>query len=113
MWPVAATTLLAAWATIAAGAPVAAMPPLDNPPSSDGMPGAAFLGQLIGWGKYVGLAVCALAFIYGAATWRGMGSQSAGRAADGKGWVISGAIGGALIGMVGFVIPMLYNAARA
>ena len=73
VWPVAATTLLAVWAALAAGAPAAAMPPLDNPPSATGMPGAEFLGQLIGWGKWVGLLACVLAFIYGAATWKGLG----------------------------------------
>ena len=107
----AMTTLATAWVVLAGGDPVAAMPPLDNPPSADGMPGAAFLGQLISWGKWVGLLACALAFIYGAATWRGWGSQSSARAADGKGWVVSGAIGAALIGLVGFVIPMVYTAA--
>ena len=35
-----------------------------------------------------------------------------GRAADGKGYVVAGGIvGAALIGLVGFVIPMLYAAA--
>ena len=111
MWPVAATTLLAVWAALAAGAPVAAMPPLDNPPSADGMPGAEFMGQLIGWGKWIALIACLLAFVYGAATWKGWGSQSAGRAADGKAWVIGGAVGAALIGLAPVVIPMVYRAA--
>jgi hypothetical protein len=108
---VTATTLLVVWAAVAAGSPAAAMPPLDNPPSSTGMPGGEFLGTLIGWGKWVALLACFCAFIYGAATWKGFGSQSAGRAADGKGWVIAGAIGAALIGLGPVVIPMMYRAA--
>jgi hypothetical protein len=110
----AATTLLTAMAALWAGSPAtASLPPLDGGPSSDGMPGGPFIGQLIGWGKWLGLAACGLAFIYGAATWRGWGSQSSARAADGKGWVISGAIGAALIGLVGFIIPMVYGAASS
>jgi hypothetical protein len=105
------TTLLTAMTLLGAAAPVAAQPPLDTPPSADGMPGAEFIGELIGWAKWLGLALCGLAFIYGAATWRGFGSTSSGRAVEGKGYVISGAVGAAVIGLVGFVIPMLYRAA--
>jgi len=102
---------LLAFVVLGPATAVSASPPLDTAPSSDGMPGAEFVGQLIGWGKWAGLALCGLVFIYGAATWRGFGSSSAGRAVEGKGYVISGALGAAVIGLVGFVIPMLYDAA--
>ena len=106
----AAALWVAVW-SLAVAAPAAAMPPLDGAPSSDGMPGAAFLGQLLQWGKWVGLLICGAVFIYGAAAWKGWGAASAGRSADGKGYVVAGGIGAALIGLVGFVIPMMYSAA--
>jgi hypothetical protein len=106
-------SLLTAMATVVwLSAPASAQaPPLDAPPTSTGMPGAAFLGQLVGWGKWLGLLACGLVFLYGAATWKGFGSASSARASDGKGYAVGGIVGAAMVGLVGFVIPMMYSAA--
>lgn len=85
--------------------------PLDQGPSSAGLPGADFVRSLVGWGKWLGLAACGLVMIYGAATWAGFGSASAGRAVQGKTYVLGGVIGAAVIGLVSVVVPMMYQAA--
>lgn len=85
--------------------------PLDQGPSSVGLPGADFVRSLVGWGKWLGLAACGLVMIYGAATWAGFGSASAGRAVQGKTYVMGGVIGAAVIGLVAVVVPMMYQAA--
>jgi hypothetical protein len=86
--------------------------PLDEGPSSSGMPGAEFVRELVGWGKWLGLGACGLAMIYGAATWAGFGAASAGRAVQGKTYVLGGLIGAAVIGLVAVVVPLLYQAAN-
>ena len=85
--------------------------PLDQGPSSAGLPGADFVRSLVGWGKWLGLGACGLVMIYGAATWAGFGSASAGRAVQGKTYVMGGVIGAAVIGLVAVVVPMMYQAA--
>ena len=110
-WMVPTTLLTAMVTSLWVSAPVSAQqPPLDTAPTSAGMPGAEFLGQLIGWAKWLGLLACGLVFIYGAATWKGFGSASSARASDGKGYAIGGLVGAAMVGLVGFAIPMLYTA---
>ena len=98
--------------TFAMSSPVfAQQSPLDQGPSSAGLPGADFVRSLVGWGKWLGLGACGLVMIYGAATWAGFGSASAGRAVQGKTYVLSGVIGAAVIGLVAVVVPMMYTAA--
>ena len=98
-------------ATLFGETAMAQQTPLDQGPSSAGLPGADFVRALVGWGKWLGLAACGLVMIYGAATWAGFGSASAGRAVQGKTYVMGGVIGAAVIGLVAVVVPMMYQAA--
>jgi len=84
----------------------------DAPPSNAGLPGGALIAQVIGWGKWVGLAVCVLAIVYGAATWRGMGGNS-GRGVEGKAYVGAGMLGAMVIGLSVVAVNTLYGAGNA
>jgi hypothetical protein len=70
------------------------------------------LATLLGWGKWVGLIVCALAIIYGAATWRGMGGNS-GRGVEGKAYVGAGMLGAMIIGLAVIAVNTLYGAGQS
>ncbi len=96
------------------GSPAVVASPIDGTsPSSAGMPGAGFVRQLMGWGQWLGLAACGLAIIYGAATWAGFGTASAGRAATGKTYVLAGGAGAAVLGLLPFIVSMLFDAGRS
>ena len=69
--------------------------------------------QILGWLMWLGLAACGAAILYGAASWRGWGSASSGRAVEGKTYVISGAIGALVIGLAPTVVKMLFDAGSA
>ena len=84
----------------------------DAAPSNVGLPGGALIAQVIGWGKWVGLAVCVLAIVYGAATWRGMGGNS-GRGVEGKAYVGAGMLGAMVIGLSVVAVNTLYGAGNA
>ena len=84
----------------------------DTAPSNAGLPGGALIAQVIGWGKWVGLAVCVMAMVYGAATWRGMGGNS-GRGVEGKAYVGAGALGAMVIGLAVVAVNTLYSAGNA
>lgn len=85
---------------------------VDEAPSNVGLPGGALIAQIIGWGKWVGLAMCVLAIVYGAATWRGMGSNS-GRGVEGKAYVGAGMLGAMIIGLSVIAVNTLYSAGNA
>lgn len=84
----------------------------DVQPTNSGLPGAGLFANIIGWGKWVGLGVCILAMVYGAATWRGMGGNS-GRGVEGKMYVGAGAIGAMVIGVAVVAVNTLYGAGQA
>lgn len=84
----------------------------DPAPSNAGLPGGALIAQVLGWGKWIGLTACALAIIYGAATWRGMGGNS-GRGVEGKAYVGAGMIGAMFIGLAVIAVNTLYGAGNA
>ena len=84
----------------------------DTAPSNAGLPGGPLIAQVIGWGKWVGLAVCVMAMVYGAATWRGMGGNS-GRGVEGKAYVGAGALGAMIIGLAVIAVNTLYSAGNA
>lgn len=84
----------------------------DTAPSNAGLPGAELVSQIMGWGKWVGLVVCILAIVYGAATWRGMGGNT-GRGVEGKMYVAAGAIGAMVIGLATIAVNTLYSAGNA
>jgi len=84
----------------------------DTAPSNVGLPGGPLIAQVIGWGKWVGLAVCVMAMVYGAATWRGMGGNS-GRGVEGKAYVGAGALGAMIIGLAVIAVNTLYSAGNA
>ncbi len=87
--------------------------PLDGvSPSSSGMPGGPMVRTLLGWGFWLGLAVCAMAIVYGAATWRGMGTN-AGRGVEGKAYVAAGAIGALVIGLTPTIVSTLFDTGAA
>jgi hypothetical protein len=79
-------------------------------PSSAGMPGKDLVVMVLSWGMWLGLAACGLAILYGAATWAGFGSSSAGRAVHGKTYVFAGLIGAAVIGLAPTAVSMLFDA---
>lgn len=85
---------------------------VDPPPSNAGLPGGALVTQVLGWGKWLGLAACVLAIVYGAATWRGMGGNS-GRGVEGKAYVGAGMVGAMLIGLAVIAVNTLYGAGAA
>ena len=96
-----------------AAAPGKALAAIDDaPPSNVGLPGGPLLSTLLGWGKWVGLIVCALAIIYGAATWRGMGGNS-GRGVEGKAYVGAGMLGAMIIGLAVIAVNTLYGAGQS
>ena len=74
------------------------------------MPGAALVRQILGWLSWLGLAACAAVIVYGAATWAGFGSASSGRAVHGKTYVIAGAVGALIIGLVPTLVRTLFRA---
>jgi len=84
----------------------------DTAPSNVGLPGGALIAQVIGWGKWVGLAACVLAIVYGGATWRGMGGNS-GRGVEGKAYVAAGMLGAMVIGLSVIAVNTLYSAGNA
>ena len=92
---------------------VVAESPLDDvSPSSAGLPGAGLFAQILSWGFWIGLGVCGLAIVYGAATWRGMNGNS-GRGVEGKMYVAAGAIGAMVIGLAPTIVNVLFDAGRA
>lgn len=104
----------AAFATIAAvaAAPGRVLAQVDDvAPSNAGLPGGALIAQVLGWGKWVGLTVCVLAIVYGAATWRGMGGNS-GRGVEGKAYVSAGMLGAMIIGLAVVAVNTLYGAGQ-
>lgn len=84
----------------------------DAAPSNDGLPGGALIAQVISWGKWVALAACVLAIVYGAATWKGMGGNS-GRGVEGKAYVGAGMLGAMIIGIAVVAVNTLYDAGNA
>ena len=84
----------------------------DQAPSNVGLPGGVLVAQILGWGKWLGLVACALAIIYGGATWRGMSGNS-GRGVEGKAYVGAGAIGALAIGLAVVAVNTLYSAGSA
>lgn len=87
--------------------------PLDGAgPSSTGMPGADLVQQILSWGQWLGLAACAAVIVYGAATWHGFAGASAGRSVAGKTYVIAGAFGLLIIGLLPTIVSMLFAAGR-
>ncbi len=115
-------TMLAMISTVAGVVPALVMSsgpalaqeqPLDGvSPSSSGMPGAALVRQLLSWGFWLGLAACGGAIIYGAATWRGMGTN-AGRGVEGKTWVAAGCIGALIIGLAPTIVSTFFSTGSA
>src|SRR5215210_6713448 len=93
--------------------PVAASesdPVAGSGPSSRGMPGAELVKDILGWGQWLGMAACALVIVYGAATWHGLAGASAGRSVAGKTYVMAGAVGLLLIGLLPDLVKLLYKA---
>jgi len=84
----------------------------DPAPSNAGLPGGALVAQVLGWAKWLGLAACIVAIIFGAATWRGMGGNS-GRGVEGKAYVMAGMLGAMLIGLSVIAVNTLYGAGNA
>ena len=98
---------------MSSGTALAQEQPLDGvSPSSTGMAGAALVRQLLSWGFWVGLAACGGAIIYGAATWRGMGTNS-GRGVEGKTWVAAGCIGALIIGLAPTIVSTFFSTGSA
>ena len=105
--------VVALWSAWLAPASRAVAMPLDGvSPSSSGMPGGPMVRTLLGWGFWLGLAVCAMAIVYGAATWRGMGTN-AGRGVEGKAYVAAGAIGALVIGLTPTIVSTLFDTGAA
>lgn len=101
---------------LAAVVPVgrASASPLDDAsPSSEGMPGGPQVVQFLSWGMWLGLAAAGAAIIYGAATWRGFGSASAGRAVEGKTYVIAGLVGAFVIGLAATAVNLMFAAGQS
>ena len=90
-----------------------ANPLAGNGPSSAGMPGGDLVAQILSWGQWLGLAACAAVIIYGAATWHGFAGASAGRSVAGKTYVIAGAAGLLIIGLLPTIVSMLFAAGRS
>jgi hypothetical protein len=102
------------WATPPPPTTTAGASPLAGTgPSSTGMPGAALVQQLLSWGQWVGMAACAMVIIYGAATWHGFAGASAGRSVAGKTFVMAGAVGLLVIGLLPTMVTMLFDAGRS
>jgi hypothetical protein len=74
------------------------------------MPGAELVKDILGWGQWLGMAACALVIVYGAATWHGFAGASAGRSVAGKTYVMAGAVGLLLIGLLPDLVKLLYKA---
>lgn len=92
---------------------VSASPMDDASPSSQGMPGGPQVVQFLSWGMWLGLAAAGAAIIYGAATWRGFGSASAGRAVEGKTYVIAGLVGAFVIGLAATAVNLMFAAGQS
>jgi hypothetical protein len=84
----------------------------DPAPTNAGLPGGQLVAQVLGWAKWLGLAACIVAIIFGAATWRGMGGNS-GRGVEGKAYVGAGMLGAMLIGLAVVAVNTLYGAGNA
>jgi len=88
--------------------------PLDGTgPSSAGMPGGELVQQVLSWGQWLGLAAGAAVIVYGAATWHGFAGASAGRSVAGKTYVMAGAVGALIIGLLPTITSMLFDAGRS
>lgn len=112
--PVVATLVVGVGTVMGATPAGAQEDPLDGTgPTSAGMPGAELVRDVLGWGQWLGLAACALVIIYGAATWHGFAGASAGRSVAGKTYVMAGAVGLLLIGLLPTIVSMLFDAGRA
>ena len=91
---------------------VSASPLDDVSPSSEGLPGAGLFIQILSWGFWLGLAACGGAIVYGAGTWRGMGTNS-GRGVEGKTWVAAGCIGALIIGLAPTIVSTFFSTGSA
>ncbi len=112
----ASSVAVAAVAVAAGGRPAFADntdPVAGSGPSSAGMPGADLVQQILSWGQWLGMAACALVIVYGAATWHGFAGASAGRSVAGKTFVMAGAVGLLLIGLLPTIVSMLFGAGRS
>ena len=83
-------------------------------PSAEGLPGAALGRRILNWVMWGALMTCLGTFLYGSALWRG-GSRTGNlaRAADGKDYVLGGAVGAVLAGLGVTVINTLFAAGRS
>lgn len=116
IWAVRSVPVAIALVLVALVVPVgrASASPLDDAsPSSDGMPGGPQVVQFLSWGMWLGLAAAGAAIIYGAATWRGFGSASAGRAVEGKTYVIAGLVGAFVIGLAATAVNLMFAAGQS
>ena len=111
VWRVAPIALAMTAGMLSLASPAFADDPLGGAsPSSAGMPGAALVRKILGWMSWLGLAACAASIIYGAATWAGFGSASSGRAVHGKTYVLAGAVGALIVGLVPTLVRTLFAA---
>lgn len=116
IWAVGSVPVATALVLLAVVVPagrVSASPLDDASPSSEGMPGGPQVVQFLSWGMWLGLAAAGAAIIYGAATWRGFGSASAGRAVEGKTYVIAGLVGAFVIGLAATAVNLMFAAGQS
>ena len=111
--PVPVAIVLVLLAVVVPAGRASASPLDDASPSSQGMPGGPQVVQFLSWGMWLGLAAAGAAIIYGAATWRGFGSASAGRAVEGKTYVIAGLVGAFVIGLAATAVNLMFAAGQS
>ena len=106
------SVVLTSWVLVVP-ASVLASPLDDASPTSEGLPGGPQVVRFLGWAMWLGLAACGGAILYGAASWKGWGSASSGRAVEGKVYVIAGLIGAFLIGLAPVAVRLMFNSGQS
>ncbi len=83
-------------------------------PAADGsFPGGAIIGKLLGYGRYLVLALGVGAVFYGGGSWAWSKNGNAAAAGNGRTWVVGGIIAALLAGVGPIIINQLYSGALA
>ena len=79
-------------------------------PAKD-FPGADLMGNILGWGMYLSLALSVGSILFGAGSWTWSKWGNAGYAVSGKNWVLGGITGALLSGLAVTLVNKLFASA--
>jgi hypothetical protein len=86
---------------------------IDVPAADGSFPGGTIVKTLLGYGRYLVLALGVGAIFYGGGAWAWSKNGNAAAAGNGRTWVVGGMIAAILAGVAPVIIDKLYNSSLA